>query len=90
MSEPKPVYTTRCHIGMLLWCDIDEEIHKYNFRPKMTGNASRNDIRRAVEAYFAHKNGARGNPPCIECGGHKMSVVPGQTAEALITALLSE
>ena len=80
----------RCKIGLLLWCDIDEEIRKYQFKLKSTGQASRNDLRRSIEAYYAHKNGTRANPPCIECGGHKMSVVPGQTAEALITALLTD
>lgn len=62
---PHPVITCpRCPEGQRLWEEID--------RAKVGGNPG--EIRRAVTAYFTHKNGGFSNrnktkyePPCLKC-----------------------
>lgn len=60
----KTIRRIRCPEGQRLWEEID--------RAKVGGNPG--EIRRAVTAYFTHKNGGFSNrnktkyePPCLDC-----------------------
>jgi hypothetical protein len=59
---------TRCATGAALWAAIDTAIAAYRGNWDLTRDHNREEIRRAVTLYFAHKHGGRGEP-CKECGG---------------------
>lgn len=67
-TKAQPAQNQHCKLGALLWQDIEEEICEYRHKLKMTGDANRKGIVRAIKAYFEHKNGAENGPePCYQC-----------------------